>query len=161
MVAPPPVPENSLQDQLQTAIATQQLRRSEWSTHSQLPSYYDDFVVYNVEPAIPLDEISVPKSYKQVLASPDRTAWNDAMNSELNSLDENQTYTLVPWPKDHKVLPTMWLFTRKKEIDNTLRFKAHTVVLGNHQEPGLNLSATYAPTMKYASLRVLLAVAVE
>jgi hypothetical protein len=47
-----------------------------------------------------------PPSLKDVLCRPDRDLWIEAMNDEIKSLQENDTWELVKCPIDHDVIGT-------------------------------------------------------
>ncbi|KAK4382157.1 Retrovirus-related Pol polyprotein from transposon TNT 1-94 [Sesamum angolense] len=59
----------------------------------------------------------------------DSEKWIKAMNEEIKALHDNNTWTLVPKPKDASVVDCKWIFKIKQE-NNTSRFKARLVAKG-------------------------------
>ena len=47
-------------------------------------------------------DIEEPQSYKEVVASKEAKDWLMAMNEEIQSLENNETWDLVPLPKGAK-----------------------------------------------------------
>lgn len=54
-----------------------------------------------------------PATVREAMASSDSTKWKEAMQNEMDSLMENNTWTLVNIPRDRKLLKTKWVFTTK------------------------------------------------
>lgn len=54
-----------------------------------------------------------PRSYKEVLKSNQKQKWIKAMNEEMDSLNKNQTWDLVPRPKSQKVIGCRWIYKKK------------------------------------------------
>jgi hypothetical protein len=55
-----------------------------------------------------------PKNFAQ--ASEDKH-WVNAMKEELNQIEKNETWELVPRPKDKNVIGTKWVFRNKLDED--------------------------------------------
>jgi hypothetical protein len=56
------------------------------------------------------------------------------MEEELNRIEKNETWELVPRPKDKNAVGTKWLFKNKLNEDGkVLRNKARFVCKGNSQ----------------------------
>jgi hypothetical protein len=51
-----------------------------------------------------------PKSVNEAIKSKD---WIKSMNEELDQIEKNQTWELVPRPKDKNVIGTKWIFKNK------------------------------------------------
>ena len=49
-------------------------------------------------------ETSDPSSYREAIEVDDHDKWIIAMKQEMTSLDRNQTWTLVDFPKDSKAI---------------------------------------------------------
>ena len=80
------------------------------------------------------DDIPIPNSYKQAIRSKYALHWREAMDSELESLRETETYQDVQRPTNTEVLPTHWRFDVKRNADGTVsRFKARVVAGGDLQ----------------------------
>ena len=99
-----------------------------------------------------------PSSIDEALRSPHAPQWLEALSTEMNSLEANSTWTLVPRPHDRKVIGTKPVFRVKDAETTKPRFKARIVAQGYSQIPGLDYTDTFAPVVKATSLRVLLAI---
>ena len=86
--------------------------------------------------------------------------WEKAIQEEVNSLIKNHTWGLVPCPRNRQVVTNKFAFKHKKnEIARIVRFKARLVARGFSQIYGVDYLDTYAPVVKFASIRILLAIA--
>jgi hypothetical protein len=105
------------------------------------------------------ESVTINKAMKDEAALPD---WNEAMSSEFDSLQKQNTGILVPPPSDDKVIGGMWLLTRKKnEFNKVVCHKARWVVFGNHQEHMLHYFKTYSSVARNESLKMMLLLAVN
>ncbi|POV98994.1 hypothetical protein PSTT_14074 [Puccinia striiformis] len=104
--------------------------------------------------------ISVPKTFKQAMSSPDKDAWSKAIAIELNNLEEMRVWVLRLQPPDKKPLGGRWVFATKPDTDGAgVRFKARYVAKGFTQIEGQDFLKTFAPTATFVSLRLLMVVA--
>lgn len=84
--------------------------------------------------------------------------WLKAEKEEMRNLTRNKTWEVVKRPWDKQVLPTKMVYKHKTdEKGNLTRRKARFVVRGCFDKDK-KLRDTYAPTLKYATLRILFAV---
>lgn len=80
-----------------------------------------------------------PQTIKQALSSPKASEWSKAIQSELKSHEENQTWTLVPLPSYRKAISNKWIFKIKANADGTInKFKARLVARGFTQIQGVD-----------------------
>ena len=100
-----------------------------------------------------------PKSFKEAVESGDRDQWLAAMEEQLKSLYENQTWTLVENPKYKKIVGSKWVFKRKEGILGVgkPRYKARLVAKGFTQSVGLDFDEVFSPMVKHRSIRLLFA----
>jgi len=78
--------------------------------------------------------LEVPVSYKQALLTPEKQEWTNAIQSELDSLREKKTWTLVKRDPNQKVIGSKWVFALKRDEQGTVqRYKARLVALGYRQ----------------------------
>jgi len=86
--------------------------------------------------------------------------WRAAMEEELNMINKNNTWVLVPRPPNKQDLGTKWVFKIKLNSDGTLnKYKARLVVKGYAQQHGIDFHETFAPVARFDTIRLLLAVA--
>jgi hypothetical protein len=112
-------------------------------------------VVTTTKKAIP-----IPRSLKEARRGSHAQQWEAALQTEYQALVANQTWELVPLPKDRKLLGCHWVFDVKYNSDGTVeRFKARLVVRGNTQIYGVDYTEIFSPVARYEPLRLLLAIA--
>jgi transposase InsO family protein len=119
---------------------------------------------YRVQtPRVHMAVVPEPTTMQEAMSSANASDWQEAVNSELRSLEENKTWELVSLPYGQTPIPCKWVFKVKKDAQGNIeRFKARLVVKGYAQRPGIDFDEVYAPVSKHATLRALLAkVAVE
>lgn len=105
-----------------------------------------------------VDEI--PLRYDDVFGRDDEGEWRKAIESELKSLEENDTWEIVSKPKDVKLLGTRWVF-KIKDDPSGVKYKARLVVRGFEQRQGIDFHDTYAPVARLPTIRMILALAVR
>ena len=87
-----------------------------------------------------------PLTINEALQSPDRAEWQAAMAKELESLEANKTWTLVPLPMGRSPISCKWVLKKKLNPDGTVaRYKARLVARGFSQVEGLDYSETSHP----------------
>ena len=108
-------------------------------------------------------EIHKPKSYAEAIRHPvNRRQWQLAINEELNSLLAMGTFKLRELPPSRHLVTLKWVFRVKYTSSGLVnRFKARLVARGFTQIEGIDYDETFAPTLHYESLRLLLFLAVE
>lgn len=99
------------------------------------------------------------QSLEEVLDSDEADHWMEAINDELRSLEEKDTWVLVPRTKEQHVITNRWIFRHKFKANGEIdRYKARLVIRGCSQKHGIDYEETFAPVVKYNSIRTLLAV---
>ena len=99
-------------------------------------------------------------TYSQVTSSPDRDKWLSAIRNELNSLMKARTWRYVQMPSAANLVGCKWIFKIKRDKDGDItKFKARLVARGFTQVYGVDYAETYAPVARYASIRLIIALA--
>ncbi|KAL6335996.1 hypothetical protein AAG906_003623 [Vitis piasezkii] len=124
-----------------------------------------DFVTHTVvaeSPSPPLLSCTIissndPKSFKEAMKD---VGWQKSMHEEIRALEENGTWTLEPLPKGKRALGSQWVYRTKYFSNGDIeRLKSRLVVLGNHQEAGIDYHETFSPVAKMTTVRAFLAIA--
>ena len=82
------------------------------------------------------------------------------MHEELNQIERNKVWKLVPKPKNHTIIGTKWIFRNKLDENGIIvRNKTRLVFQGYNQEEGNDYDETFAPVARIEAIRILLAYA--
>lgn len=107
-------------------------------------------------------ENQLPKTYKEALSSKCCGKWQEAMEKEMLSLNEKGTWSLADLPAGHKPIKCKWVYALKKnQKGEIIRHKARLVAKGCSQKYGVDYRETFSPVVRYATIRMVLALAVE
>lgn len=114
----------------------------------------DDSLLY----AFMADVQREPTSYAEAMNRSDSKQWEEAAQSEYDSIQAAGTWTLVPLPPDRKAIRCKWVFKIKRLSHGAIdRYKARLVAKGFAQKLGVDYNETFAPVAKFCSIRALLA----
>jgi hypothetical protein len=102
-----------------------------------------------------------PETVKEALKHPERgKQWEKAIQDKVNAHLKTHTWDIVPRTRNRQVVSNKFAFKhRKNELAIIVRLKARLVAQGFSQIYGVDYLATYAPVVKLASIRILLAIA--
>ncbi len=99
-----------------------------------------------------------PKGFKSAAKNP---AWLNAMDDEIQALQSNRTWILVPRPANTNIVGSKWVFRTKYLPDGSIEsLKARLVAKGYTQVPGLDYIDTFSPVIKATTVRVVLSLVV-
>ncbi|GBL89704.1 Retrovirus-related Pol polyprotein from transposon TNT 1-94 [Araneus ventricosus] len=102
-------------------------------------------------------EENEPFTFLEVINSLNRKEWRDAMQEELNSLNENETWVLVNLPQGRKPIENRWAYKIKKIPDGEIQsYKARLVAKGFYQNPGTDYNETFSPVVRYKQKELFL-----
>jgi hypothetical protein len=79
------------------------------------------------------------------------------MHEELDQIEKNQTWELVPRPKNKNVIGTKWVYKNKmNENGQVIKNKARLVCKGYAQVEGVDYEETFAPVARLEAIRMFL-----
>ncbi|KAK8652037.1 hypothetical protein V6N13_141607 [Hibiscus sabdariffa] len=139
-----------------TDLETRPLRKSTRERHE--PERYG-FLVTTHGDVILVDH-DEPKTHQEAVSSSDSEKWLEAMRSEMDSMSDNQVWTLVEPPEGIKPIGCKWVFKKKTDMDgNVQTYKGRLVAKGYRQIHGIDYNETFSPVAMFKSIRILLAIA--
>ncbi|KAL4336096.1 hypothetical protein GQ457_07G006660 [Hibiscus cannabinus] len=100
-----------------------------------------------------------PKTYQEVVSSPDSEKWLEAMRSGIDSMSKNQVWTLVEPPEGVKPIGCKWVFKKNTDIGCKWVYNGQLVAKGFRKIHGVDYDETFSPIAMFKSNRILLAIA--
>ena len=89
-----------------------------------------------------------------------KAEWRKAIEEEIKALAENQTWDLVPKPKNMKPISCKWVYKIKTRPDGSIeRYKAQLIAKGYSQTYRINYIETFALVAKINIVIILLSLA--
>ncbi|XP_070678596.1 uncharacterized protein [Malus domestica] len=139
--------EEGGQSETEESTPQSQLRKST-RTRRPNPKYANAAII---------EESTEPETFEEASQS---SEWMTAMKEEIDALQQNQTWDLMPKPRDVKSISCKWVYKIKRRLDGSIeRYKARLVARGFSQQYGLDYDETFSPVAKLTTVRVLLALA--
>ena len=118
------------------------------------PDYYGVWV--NATEEQPVE----PGTLEEALSSSEKEKWEDAMQKELESLENNDVLDLVDLPEGRRVVGSRWVFKRKVGSNGIVeRYKARLVARGYSQKFGEDYDETFSPLVRFESIRMIVSLA--
>ena len=104
-----------------------------------------------------------PRTIQEAMARDDADHWRQAIDEELNQLEQQETWSIVPIDKKKKNIISMkWVFkTKRNQNGDVERFKARLVARGFKQQYGIDYTETFTPTSRFESLRLLISISAK
>lgn len=123
------------------------------SKRTKIPKDYGpDFLTFMTE--------TEPQTYKEAISSPEAPLWKEAINNEVESILQNNTWKLVNLPLGNKPIEYKWIFKKKLKYDGTInKYNARLVAKGYRQKEGLDFFDNYSPVTIIISIQMLIAIA--
>jgi len=101
--------------------------------------------------------MEVPSSYQEAVGDAE---WVAAMDSDMQSINKNQTWELVKLPAGHKPIGLKWVYKLKRNEDGeVVKHKARLVAKGYVQKQGIDFEEVFAPVARLDTVRLILALA--
>jgi hypothetical protein len=98
-----------------------------------------------------------PTTFDEAVKS---TKWKEAMDSEIKSIEANNTWKLVTLPHGVKPIGVKWIYkTKYNEKGKNEKQKARLVAKGYSQKYGVDFSEVYAPVARWDTIRTILSLA--
>lgn len=86
--------------------------------------------------------------------------WVEAMQRELDALENNKTWLIVDKPHGITPIVCKWVYKVMRKVDGSLeRYKARLVAKGYIQTEGIDYFDTFSPIAKMTTVRTLIALA--
>ena len=107
-----------------------------------------------------LATVAEPRTYKEAMESDAMSEWESAAQTEMETIKANRTWTLVDLPANCKLIGCRWVFKVKYDANGNVDwYKARLVAKGYTQVHEIDYTETFAPVVKFNSIRTLLALA--
>ena len=138
------------------------LRRSS-RTHSIPPRFNDFFIEDGINREHNNGDLLLamkdePVNYNQAKKD---CNWVNAMKSELEAIEKNNTWVLVEPPRS-KVIGLKWIFKLKRDKNGEIvKHKARLVAKGYVQEQGIDFEEVFAPVARMETVRLIIALAAQ
>ncbi|KAH9783016.1 hypothetical protein KPL71_009155 [Citrus sinensis] len=108
-VAFPNIPQNEEtiddvdnDDFIATRRPRRDIKKPEWLTKDMVVAY-----------ALPVIDDDIPNTFGEALRSSESDQWTLAIEEEMKSLHQNQTWELVKLPKEKRAIGNKWVYTKK------------------------------------------------
>jgi hypothetical protein len=102
---------------------------------------------YALSCAKQVENVHEPATYKEAVRCGDSENWISAMHKEIQSLEKNNTWEVIPLPKKKKTISCKWIFKRKEGLSpsEAPKYKARLVAKGYSQIPGVDYNDVFSP----------------
>lgn len=99
-------------------------------------------------------EMEEPMSYSDAA---EEKEWQTAMNTEMDTIEKNKTWTLTNLPPGQKAIGLKWVYKLKRDPEgNIVKYKARLVAKGYVQKKGVDYEEVFAPVAHLETVRLLL-----
>jgi transposase InsO family protein len=103
--------------------------------------------------------IADPVTHSEAMKRADSEKWKEAEQEEINSVKKARTWKLVKLPPNRQPIGCKWVYKTKYNENGTLdKYKARLVAKGFAQKHGIDYTETFAPVVRFSSIRALLAI---
>ena len=125
----------------------------------------DGFAAVSVDDALraaflAADASTGPRSFTEAMKSPDRHFWEQAVDAEIQSMLKHKVFQVTPRDSQN-VVRAKWVFRVKRDAQGHVsRYKARLVAQGQSQVHGVDYFDSFAPVVRFETIRTNLANAV-
>ncbi|XP_039011686.1 uncharacterized protein LOC120140771 [Hibiscus syriacus] len=149
-VSKPPTWLNDYVSSCQSTSSSTNYLVSKYISYSHLPSHTKHFLAS-------ISHSPEPTTYQEACQHPQ---WQKAMREEIQTLELNNTWTVVPLPSGKIPIGCKWVYKIKYRASGVVeRFKARLVAKGYSQKEGVDYVETFSPVAKLTTVRLVLALA--
>ena len=100
-----------------------------------------------------------PTTTEEALNSLNSKLWQEAIQSECDSLKQNKTWGLIDLPVSKNIFGSKWIFKYKPGADEQIQqCTAHLDAQGHSQKSSVDYNEVFSPVVKYSSIRSILAI---
>jgi hypothetical protein len=137
-------PEHEEQEQIESK--TLEVRQS---THERRPpAWHSEYVTESNIAYCLLTEDGEPSTFHEAIKSTDVSMWMTAMQEEIETLNKNNTWDLVPLPQGRKTIGNKWVYKIKRDgNDQVEQYRARLVVKGYAQKEGIDFNEIFSPVV--------------
>lgn len=148
--------ESSEKDNIQETPKIRQTR-----TRKQ-PARLDDFILTLKKKEKEHKNIVEPNTWQEALKSEFKDEWYSSMKKEMECFEENQAFTLTDLPQEKTPIELRWVFQIKRdENDKIIKFRSRLVAKGFMQKPNVDYFQTFAPVVRYTTIRFLVTLSLK
>ncbi len=149
------LPDRELQaDQLETNYVEFNVRRP--VRERRAPDRFGEWVT------VASEDVVEPTTVREALSGPNAEQCREAMQHEINSLQEHDVLEFTELLKGRKAVGCNWVFKIKRNADGSVeRFKARLVAQGFSQRYGVDYDETFSPVVRFESIRTVVVLAVQ
>lgn len=127
----------------------------------QPPTWMEDYIsgegLYEDETNMALEVSTDPSVYEEAVKKID---WRMAMNSEIESIEKNKTWTLTELPVGTKKIRGKWVYKTKYDENGKIeKYKARLVAKGYSKKYGVDYTEVFAPVARMDTVRMIIALA--
>ncbi len=138
----------------------------EETTNEAMPSNYNLRNRHNIRLPTALSDYVLlatdcnPATYDDAMESEEKVQWQEAIDNEMKSLIENETWEIVDLPNGKRPIGCRWVLRTKVNTNGEIvRYKARLVAKGYSQQKGVDFDETFSPVARFDTIRSVISVA--
>lgn len=150
--------------EISDSLETYVLARDRQRRNIKPPSRFDDSdVAAYALVMFELIEEEEPLTYGEAIRSKNKRKWIAASDEEMDSLEKNETWSLIDRPEGERTIGCKWIYKIKPGIPGgeDKRYKGRVVAKGYSQVEGIDYNEVFSPVVKHVTIRLLLSLVVH